>query len=955
MKNIMTDTRLTPADLHPARGVLRPLAALMMSGLLFAPASASAQDAPATTSAQAASDSSPDQAAPTPASDQAAPPAKTEKPGEEVVPVVTVTGIRSSIESSIATKRDADSIIEAVTAEDIGKLPDVSIAESLARLPGVTAQRVNGRAEVLSIRGMAPSFGVTLLNGREMASTGDDRSFEYDQFPSELVTSGEVYKTPDAALGTQGLSGTIDLHTVRPLDYSERKVSINARADQNSFGEIVPGSKSAGDRLSFSYIDQFADHTVGVALGFAHLDSPEQKKYFNPWDYGANGVFDTVNGVPDGQYTFNGFETGVASTQTKRDGLLAVLEYKPNQNFHSQLDVFHSQFDQRMRGTELTGVLGNWGDAYQATVTPFADGSMGGTVDNSYPLITQRADNRKDKVDALGWNNELKLDKWTLMSDLSYSRAKRKETTGEAYALSIDPQSYSVHIPTGFDGFGSISSTLNFADPTNFQLATAWWGGGAYVNQADVNDETKSLRLSAKRNLDWGAVSDFDGGLIYSERKKEMNYVGTSYDLNGGTSCTNYAAFNCLAIPSGILQSPVNLGFSGVPSVLSFDVLNALNSGAYVANTSDAKNPVWNWGVKEKITTAFAKLNLDFQSRIPVHGNVGVQIVSADQHATGLYQDADGNQTPIADGTRYTDVLPSLNLTAEIAKGTQLRLGVAKTVARPDMADMRAGTTASVDQTGTVDPVTGNTVHLWSGSGGNPKLKPWRANAYDLSLEKYFGKRSYVAMAGFYKKVTTGIIYQDTQYDFSGFANPSPIPATSNMGTLTTPVNTNGGKIYGYELSGSLEGGLINQALDGFGLIGSFSNTHSNLPGTDANGAATNTSLEGLSGDVWSLTAYYEKNGFQARIAQRYRSEFTAKRHNAFVEAMDTIRAELITDAQVGYEFESGPYKGLSILFQVNNLFNTPYVATQTVGGVTALKEYHEFGTQYLLGVNYSF
>ena len=131
---------------------------------------------------------------------------------------VKVTGIRGSIESSIAIKKESDSIVESITAEDIGKLPDQSIAESIARLPGLTAQRVAGRAQVISLRGLAPDFGVTLLNGREQTSTSNDRSAEFDQYPSELLSGVVVYKTPDANMTAAGLSGTIDLRTVRPLD-----------------------------------------------------------------------------------------------------------------------------------------------------------------------------------------------------------------------------------------------------------------------------------------------------------------------------------------------------------------------------------------------------------------------------------------------------------------------------------------------------------------------------------------------------------------------------------------------------------------------------------------------------------------------------------------------------------------------------------------------------------------
>ena len=134
---------------------------------------------------------------------------------------VVVTGIRGGIERAIDIKKNATSIVEAVSAEDIGKLPDVSIAESIARLPGLAAQRVAGRAQVISVRGLSPDFATTLLNGRELVSTGDNRSVEFDQYPSELMAGVTVYKTPDAALVGQGLSGTLDMRTVRPLDYDK--------------------------------------------------------------------------------------------------------------------------------------------------------------------------------------------------------------------------------------------------------------------------------------------------------------------------------------------------------------------------------------------------------------------------------------------------------------------------------------------------------------------------------------------------------------------------------------------------------------------------------------------------------------------------------------------------------------------------------------------------------------
>lgn len=865
-------------------------------------------------------------------------------PDTPATDTIVVTGIRSSIESSIAAKKNADSIVEVVTAEDIGKLPDTSIAESLARLPGLAAQRVDGRAQALSIRGMPPSFAVTLLNGREMVSTGDDRSFEYDQFPSELVSAATVYKTPDASLGTQGLAGTVNLQTVHPLDYATRQVNLNARVERNSLGNIVPGSDSVGNRLSISYIDQFANHTIGVAVGLARLNSPSQQQYMNPWDFGSGAYLSNccgaVNGLPDGTYAFDGLEAGVASTQAVRDGLMAVIEYKPSKDFHSQVDLFSSRFKQRMNGRELVAYWNNWSNGTTPNWAPLANSNYGGAITNLTPFVTMRQDNRDDKVDAIGWNTETRLDKWKLTTDLAYSRAQRHEFVGEAYATSDTPTSMNVGFAPDFSHFGTLTSPFDYGNASNFQLSSAWWGGGGYGSAVDVNDEMKSIRLSGERDLDWGAINSVETGLIYSDRNKTLNDVGTSYNLNNTSSC-NVGV--CTSIPPGILQAPVNLGFVGIPSMISFNVLNAFNSGAYSTAGPDSLSPAWNWGVDEKVTTAFAKFNLDFQAGIPVHGNLGLQIVNARQSATGLYNDNNGGLTPSGGGTSYTDVLPSLNLIGDLGAQTVLRVGLAKQVARPNMVDMRAGWTASVDQTS----------RTWSGSGGNPELKPWRANALDISLEKYFAKDTYAAVAAFDKQITSGIYTQDVQYNFSKFTNPTAIIPVSDIGTMTTPTNSEGGYVRGLELSGSLGARLLNKALDGFGLQASYARTISNLPGTDINGLPTSTPLDGLSGSVWDLAAYYDKNGFQVRIAQRDRSGFSATRHDAFKFVMDTIRPEKITDFQIGYEMQSGRYKGLGVLLQVNNMFDTPYVTTQTVDGITALKEFHQYGRQLLLGLSY--
>ena len=223
-----------------------------------------------------------------------------ESPAQEqdvsTLDAVVVTGIRQSIAKSVEVKNESSSIVEAISAEDIGKLPDISIADSISRLPGLTMQRVDGRGQVIHIRGMSEQFAGTLLNGREQVSTGDSRGVEFDQYPAELINAVVVYKTPDASLVGQGLSGTVDMQTIRPLDFGERRIVFGGQGEYNSLGDLTAGGKDKGYRLSASYVDQFADNTIGFAVGVARLSSPFQEKHYKSWWWANTDLW----GAPQG-------------------------------------------------------------------------------------------------------------------------------------------------------------------------------------------------------------------------------------------------------------------------------------------------------------------------------------------------------------------------------------------------------------------------------------------------------------------------------------------------------------------------------------------------------------------------------------------------------------------------------------------------------------------------------
>ncbi|MCE2918160.1 MAG: TonB-dependent receptor plug domain-containing protein, partial [Rubrivivax sp.] len=355
--------------------------------------------------------------------------------------VITVTGIRRGIESAINVKKNSDAIVEAVSAEDIGKLPDNSIAESLARLPGVTAQRVAGKAQNINIRGLSGDFANALLNGREQTSTGDNRAVEFDQYPSELLSAVVVYKTPTASLLGQGLSGTLDLQTIRPLSFGQRTIALNVRGEKTGVGTAFEGD---GSRISFSYIDQFANRTIGVAFGFARLKQKGGDQLRENYDTANRGellpdgrVIDRNDNAADlGQNIVwnQGFKLFNNDRDETRDGAVATFEYKPNKNFSTKVDLFYSKFERDFvkRGLEIQ-VGDTWKAccdnlAFQrptlsnAVIEPGTGRVISGTWGGVNPLSRTIWEPRRDELTSAGWEARFKPSQaWTIVGDLNYS------------------------------------------------------------------------------------------------------------------------------------------------------------------------------------------------------------------------------------------------------------------------------------------------------------------------------------------------------------------------------------------------------------------------------------------------------------------------------------------------------------------------------------------------------
>jgi iron complex outermembrane receptor protein len=857
---------------------------------------------------------------------------------------VIVTGIRSAIENSIAAKRDNTSIVEVITAEDIGKLPDTSITESLARLPGLAAQRLDGRSQSISVRGLGPDFTTSLLNGREQVSTGDNRGVEFDQYPSELLSSVVVYKSPDASLVGQGLAGTVDLRTVRPLEFGRRAIAANLRYELNDIGALNAGTTDSGLRYSISFIDQFADDTVGVAFGYAHLSSPYQSERFNAWGYPE---------VVPGARVIGGTKPYVMSSELERDGFMGVIEFRPNENWHTTIDAFYSEFDntQVLRGIEFPLY---WSSAALQPGYTVTDGLITeGQFTNVRGVVRNDVNTRESKISAFGFNTEFTPnDRFTLVADVNYSAVDRTDQIIESYAGTGDNGSGAADTLTfriDGDGVPQFDNNLDYSDHNLIRPSSPQgWGGGVipggqdgYLNSPTVMDELFATRLQVTAHFDSGPFRSVDAGINYNEREKELIADEFFLGVAGG---------GFPVVPAQFRLDATSLAFIGIPGMVSYDTLGLLNSGFY-DRIRNPNNDVLtkNWVVSETVITPFIRANLDTQwGSVPVTGNLGFQVSIVDQSSSGFA--AGVSSLRISGGDEYAEFLPSANLIFEVSDQRFVRLAAARTQARPRMDEMRASRQFGFN---TALNVPGATVNSspWSGGGGNPELKPWIANVYDISIEQYFGRSAYVSLAAFYKDLETYIYTQNVPFDFTGFPTGAGV-AVINQGLLSAPANGEGGALYGVEFAVSTPFDRIAPWLDGFGGQFSISSTESEIQPDPGNPA---TPIPGLSETVANLTLYYERDGIQARVSNRYRSEFLGEVAGfGNGRTLRQVGAESIVDAQIGYQFESGPLEGLSALFQVNNLTDEPFYTYEN-GDERRVIDHQVYGRTFLFGLNYRY
>jgi iron complex outermembrane recepter protein len=884
------------------------------------------------------------------------------KPNETLEEVV-VTGIfQKSLIDAIQVKRTSADIVEVISAEDIGKLPDSSIAEAITRLPGLAGQRLDGRQNSISIRGFGENFSATTFNGREQVSIGDNRGVSFDLYPAEIMSGVKVYKTADATVIAQGIGGTIDLLTVKPLN-APKTLHFGADYEKTSFSKLNADGKDTGYRGDFAYVDKFADNKVGVAVAVAALDSPNQEQRWNAWGYPTDG---------GGNFLLGGAKPFARSSELKRNTIMGVVEAAPTDALTLTADALFIKYndEKTLRGIEIPGAV--WGGAYSERAV-----TNGFVTSATWLGRTPQVRNDFERVDAtlrsVGLNAKLEINTtWSATADASYGKVGRDVWSLESYSgVGRPPCSGGVDsrrldsiglTMNGGNNGAVFTPSLNYNDPNLIHLGGAQcWGNGStvphdaqdgFINFPHIDDKLGAVRLSGVATLSGDFFKSVDIGLNYSNRQKSKADHGDFLTL------PNYPGVG--AVPAGYLLPSTSLGFIGMGSMQSYNSYGLVKSGYYTVtseNLTVADRSLNTWTVKEKVATLYARTSYDTRlGNVRLDGNLGLQLVNTDQSSDGntTYNNAAGLVVaqPVSGGAKYNRVLPSLNAIFHLTEEQQLRLAVGRSMSRARMDRENASFGNSFNAINNV-PGANLTRSPWSGSGSNPGLRPEMVDQYDLNYAWYFRRDGYVSAGAFYKRLTDWQVQAPVVVDFSRVTPPGGAVATFNQGYVTTWVNSSTGHLNGVELLASLPAGAVSEALEGLGA--SASATY--LNGTVKDPTSTNQ-IPGLSKRVYNMTVFYERAGFSARVSSNSRSDFYGEVYGiSFTVKPVQVRGGSIWDAQVSYSFKDAgihSLQGLTLALQAQNLSNLPFV-TYNYGDSRQIIDHQNYGRDYLAGFRYNF
>lgn len=851
---------------------------------------------------------------------------------------IVVTGIRKSITDSIATKRTSGAIVDVVTAEDVGKFPDNNVAESLSRLPGVTVDHQFGEGEQLSINGVEPALNHLTIDGHTVASADwggnpsdrSSRTFNYSLLSPAIISQAIVYKTPEARIQEGGIGGTVDIITRKPLDLKPNTVMLtggyeyNDRVKKGSFrGAGLYSWHNSNDTLGVLLAGNYDNEQLsraGVAVYWYRMGS----ELMNAWTLDANGNAvsgATLNGhLPTAAELANFANARHAAflaheyfrQQRKRLGLNGALQFRPSDNLTLTAtalvirgnydNVSNSEYTYGYDGSQMTAAEFSNGVVTKASFMPVAAGSTGATGElDTYYRRT------RIKNDTYSLMYEWKPGEWVVTGNAGYTKASGGKDP--EYLLDWRTQQ------------GFTSGTYGRTSYVNWQYpatdATKWisnftaLGGelqkepavlaanggqpffGRQIGGITVSDFTldkeKFAQFDVLRKVNFGPITEILFGARYSDHDNSNTTVGGATFTNQNYTLADLnPVTRSASLYSGLGTSGNSIPFAALDTPQILETLQKYGT----INISRGFSKGSFFDVTEKILDGYVQAN--FRSG-KVHGNIGGRFVqttdSSNFYSAG--NDAKGNYVELPVTAKHTDrrFLPAFNLIYDAGPDVALRASAAKVIARPRYSDL-AGYTTLDDTTRT-------------GGGGNPDLKPYAATNYGLSAEWYFAPGSYLAGEIFYRDISNYIGNQVVD----NVQLTNPVTGQTNNYSISRPVNAGGAKVTGFSLSGNVN------LIWGFGVQGDYTFADATIK----NSAFAGTGLPYLSRNTVTITPYWEKGPFQARVSYNRRSKYFYRYGRMSSQDYTAAYAEL--DAQLSYQLN----KHIQVTANASNLLDETY------------------------------
>ena len=833
---------------------------------------------------------------------------------QQPVQQIQVIGIRAATESALDAKQSSNNMIESIVAEDIGKLPDTTIAEALSRLPGMNSGIDRGNASQVVAEGLGPRFIAATLDGRELATPEPNRAIRFEQFPAESLVGADIYKTQSAELIEGGMATTIDLHTVRPLQYKEEQLTLKADYVYDDLGDSIQGAKKTGPRIGGMWLDQFLNQTLGVAFAVSYEDQPSLVKDVEQWGYNTASN-STVSSNGQTGYVPWGFQDEAKRGTDQRISMLGKVEWKPDNVTLITGDAYYERQDIFEPGLQTyTSGMGNWGGGTTGNYSNL-DIQNGYLVGGSAAYMgVQNNDyewTQNSSTLATGLNVKSTLADWKINADISNSLAMRRSEWRDLAQNSLGTGTITWDMPG--NGVQNFSFGQNTGDPSIYGAPTL--NVNTYGN---VQDDLAAVSFSAAHAVNnFGDVSQFKVGFRLTDRQKSYNQL-------------TWSASPTTPIPDSD-YSTVTVG--GMPD---FIALNNFDSTVYSAFGSNIFDPAGRtpttsdltagWTVKEKTESIFTQVDLDGKMfGLDYRGNVGLRVANASHTSDGMQSTNGDAPTPISVGATDTEFLPSLNLVYMLdhKEEQQIRFGVSRAMSRAPLDEMRASQNIYTSAPG--QPLTG--------SAGNPLLKPMLDDQVDLAYQWYFSKGSLLSASVFFKKMLNYIKIED---------NPTTVDGQTAM--ITQSVNSTGGEVRGLELVYQQAFTGLPAPFNGLGVFSNFSYTTSNI--TEEISGGTPFPVDGLMRDNGGVTLWYANGGFEARISVNHHSAFTR-------DPTWTTGAFVINEAEthVNLQVSQQLSKQFSVHFGIQNLTDQKMV--YTTPNVPSEQQVWDFGRVYNIGIAY--